>query len=189
MKVIAFNGSPRIKGNTSILIKQVFEELNKQDIDTELINITLSQLAGCKACGQCYGKGRCVIENDALNHYLEKMIEADGIILASPVYFSNVTPELKALIDRVGFVSLSNGNLLKRKVGAAVIAVRRAGATSVLSDINYFFHINQMIVPGSSYWNMGFGLSEGDVMNDKEGLDTMQHLGENVAWLLKKIKN
>jgi len=189
MKVIAFNGSPRLNGNTFTLINSVFNVLNNEGIETELINITTKPIRGCKACNKCreYKNKKCVINNDLLNEYIDKMIEADGIILGSPVFFSNVTSEMKALIDRAGYVAKVNDDLFKRKVGASVISVRRAGATSVFSDINYFFLINQMIVPGSSYWNLGVGLDKGEVNNDTEGLQTMEKLGENMAWLLKKI--
>jgi len=163
MKVVAFNGSPRINGNTSILIKTVFEELENQGIETELINITTKPLSGCKACNMCRQNKnkRCVIDSDPLNEYIEKMLEADGIILGSPVYFSNVSSEMKALIDRAGYVAKMNDDMFKRKPGAAVVSVRRAGATSVFSDLNYFFLISQMIIPGSSYWNLGVGLKPG----------------------------
>ena len=189
MKVVAFNGSPRVEGNTSILIKTVFSELEKEGIETELINIAAEPIRGCRACYKCRENlnNRCVINNDPLNSYIEKMIEADGIILGSPVYFSNVTTEMKALIDRAGFVARVNGDLLKRKVGASVVSVRRAGATNVFSDLNYFFFIGQMIVPGSCYWNLGYGLMPGDVESDEEGMKTMTVLGQNMAWLLKKI--
>jgi multimeric flavodoxin WrbA len=127
------------------------------------------------------------LPDDGLNSYIEKMETAEGIILASPVYFSNVTSEMKALIDRAGYVSKANGTLLRRKVGAAVIAMRRAGATMVYSDINLFFGIQEMIIPGSSYWNFGIGRLPGEVLKDEEGINTMETLGKNMAWLLKKL--
>ena len=189
MKVVAFNGSPRKEGNTYLLIQRVFEELKKEGIETEYVHIGGKPLRGCTACLKCRENKdkRCVLPDDHLNGYVEKMEEAQGILLASPVFFSNVTAEMKALIDRVGFVSIANGGLLKRKVGAAVVAVRRAGATIVYSDLNFFFGIHGMIVPGSSYWNLGIGRSPGDVLKDEEGLKTMETLGQNMAWLLKKL--
>ena len=189
MKVVAFNGSPRKEGNTYLLIQRVFEELKKERIETEYVHIGGRPLRGCTACLKCRENKdkRCVLPDDQLNGYVEKMEEAQGILLASPVFFSNVTAEMKALIDRVGFVSIANGGLLKRKVGAAVVAVRRAGATIVYSDLNFFFGIHGMIVPGSSYWNLGIGRSPGDVLKDEEGLKTMETLGQNMAWLLKKL--
>jgi len=189
MRVVAFNGSPRKEGNTYLLIQRVFEELKIEGIETEYVHIGGKPLRGCTACLKCRENKdrRCVLPDDHLNGYVEKMAEAEGILLASPVYFSNVTAEMKALIDRAGFVSIANGGLLKRKVGAAVVAVRRAGATIVYSDLNFFFGIHEMIVPGSSYWNLGIGRSAGDVLKDEEGLKTMETLGKNMAWLLKKL--
>lgn len=189
MKVVAFNGSPRKDGNTFHMIGRVFETLNVQGIETELVQVGGNLIHGCTACYQC-GKnqdGRCVIDNDLVNDCIQKMVEADGIILGSPTYFADVTPELKALIDRAGFVTRSNGALLRRKVGAAVIAVRRGGEIHPFDTINHFFLINEMIVPGSCYWNMGFGREKGDVEQDEEGMKTMTLLGENMAWLLKKL--
>ncbi len=131
--------------------------------------------------------GRCVHDDDVANECIAKMVEADGIILGSPTYFADLTPETKALIDRAGFVTRANGDLLKRKVGAAVIAVRRAGEIHAFDSINHFFLISQMIVPGSCYWNVGIGREKGDVEKDEEGLETMRVLGENMAWLLEKV--
>jgi multimeric flavodoxin WrbA len=128
------------------------------------------------------------VKGDILNDCIEKMLDADGIILASPTYFTDVSPEMKALIDRAGFVSKANQDMFRRKVGAAVVAVRRGGAIHAFDTMNHFFFISQMIVPGSSYWNIGIGLAPGEVRNDEEGMMTMTTLGANMAWLLKKIK-
>ncbi len=188
MKVIAFNGSPRKKGNTYHAIQTVFGVLKKEGIETELIQLGGIDIRGCRACYKCFEKkNRKCIQNDAFNLFVKKMEEADGIILGSPTYFCNVSTEMKALIDRAGLVSIANEYILRRKVGAAVVAVRRAGAAHVYSSINYFFGINHMIIPGSSYWNLGVGLKPGDILNDKEGLATFRDLGENMAWLLEKI--
>lgn len=189
MKVIAFNGSARKEGNTSILIGYVLEELRKEGIDTELFNLTGKKIRGCTACHQCFvnKNRRCSVVNDDLNECIEKMLEADGIILGSPTYFTDVSTEMKALIDRAGLVSKANEDMLQRKPGAAVVAVRRAGSLHVFSTINNFFLINQMIIPGSNYWNMGIGLNEGDVIKDEEGIMTMRVLGMNMAWLLKRL--
>ncbi len=189
MKVVAFNGSARKDGNTAILVRQVFAELEAEGIETELVQLAGKTIRGCTACGKCRENQnqRCVITSDVVNDCIAKMIEADGIILASPVYFADVTAETKALIDRAGYVSRSNGDLFKRKVGAAVVAVRRAGSVHAFDSINHFFLIGQMIVPGSVYWNMGIGRAAGEVNQDEEGLKTMQTLGQNMAWLLKKI--
>ena len=161
MKVIAFNGSPRKKGNTAMLINSVFDELQKEGIETEFLQLGAKDIKGCLACYKCFEtqNNTCVTrKDDILNEYIQKMIEADGIIIGSPTYFSNVSSEVKALIDRAGLVSIANGHFLKRKVGAAVVAVRRAGATDAFDAINKFFFINQVIVPGSAYWNLGVGL-------------------------------
>jgi multimeric flavodoxin WrbA len=190
MKVVAINGSARKDGNTAILIRKVFSVLESEGIETELIQLAGEQIHGCMACGTCrkVKNMECKIVNDNVNEYIKKMVEADGIILGSPTYFSMMTPEMKALIDRAGFVAMANGGLFKRKVGAAVVAVRRAGAVPTFDGINHFFLISQMIVPGSSYWNVGIGLNPGDVEKDAEGMQTMETLGKNMAWLLKKIK-
>ena len=189
MKVIAFNGSARKNGNTAILVNHVFRELEKEGIETELIQFAGKKIRGCIACNKCFENKdrRCSVTHDVLNSCIEKMIEADGIILASPTYFANISTELKALIDRSGMTSIANEGMFKRKVGAAVVADRRGGSIDAFNAINHFFFIGQMIVPGSTYWNMGFGLDKGDVEKDEEGLFTMKTLGENMAWLLKKI--
>ena len=191
MKVIAFNGSARKDGNTAILIKRIFKILQDEGIETELIQLSGQQIHGCTACGTCrkIQNKECKIVNDNVNEYIQKMMSADGIILGSPTYFSMMSSEMKALIDRSGFVARANGDLFKRKVGAAVVAVRRAGGMPTFDGLNHFFLINQMIVPGSSYWNVGIGLGKGDVEKDTEGLQTMEDLGKNMAWLLKKLNN
>jgi multimeric flavodoxin WrbA len=189
MKVIAFNGSPRKDGNTGILIHHVLDELKKERIKTEYIHIGGKKISGCIACYQCFKKEdkQCAIKGDAVNSYIKKMMGADGIILGSPTYFTDITPEMKALIDRAGLVARANKDMFRRKIGAAVIAVRRGGATHAFDTINHFFLIEQMIIAGSTYWNMGIGLDKGDVEKDEEGIRTMKVLGQNMAWLLKKL--
>ncbi|MBN1507497.1 MAG: flavodoxin family protein [Sedimentisphaerales bacterium] len=189
MKVIAFNGSARKDGNTAILVCRVFAELEKEGIETELVQLAGQPIHGCTACRQCFQNKdrRCAVEDDIANDCIAKMLAADGIILASPVYFADITSEMKALIDRAGYVARANDDMLKRKIGAAVIAARRAGSVHAFDSINHFFLISQMIVPGSNYWNMGIGRAKGEVEKDEEGLKTMQTLGQNIAWLLKKI--
>jgi multimeric flavodoxin WrbA len=191
MKVVAFNGSARKDGNTAVLLHRVLQVLEKEGIETELFQMAGQPIHGCTACGICrkVKNKQCKIVNDNVNTYIEKMAEADGIILGSPTYFSMMTPEMKALIDRAGFVARGNNHLFKRKVGAAVVAVRRTGAMPTFDAINHFFLISQMIVPGSSYWNVGFGLNKGDVEKDEEAMQTMDDLGANMAWLIKKIKS
>ena len=188
MKVVAFNGSPRKRGNTYHAIQTVFQVLKKEGIKTELLQLGGSNIKPCKACFKCFeNKNNRCVQNDKLNLLIEKMIGAEGIIIGSPTYFSNVSPEVKSLIDRAGLVSRANEHLFKRKVGAAVIAARRAGATHVYSSINFFFGISHMIIPGSSYWNLGIGLKPGDILKDKEGIATFKDLGQNMSWLLKKL--
>jgi len=189
MKVVAFNGSARKNGNTALLIRHVFEELEKEGIECELVQLAGEHIRGCAACSKCRvnKNGRCVIENDIVNKCIEKMIDADAIILGSPTYFADVSTEMKALIDRAGFVAKANGDMFRRKVGAGVVAVRRGGGIHVFDTLNHFFFISQMIVPGSSYWNLGYGLAPGDVEKDEEGIDTMRTLGKNMAYLLKKL--
>jgi len=189
MKVVAFNGSARKDGNTAILIRYVFRELEKEEIDTELVQLSGRRIHGCIACMKCFENKdqRCSVEDDMANECIEKMLEADGIILGSPTYFANVSTEMKALIDRAGMVSRANSDMLARKVGAAVVAVRRAGSIHVFNSMNHFFLIGQMIVPGSSYWNLGMGRQKGEVEKDDEGIKTMKDLGRNIAWLLDKL--
>ncbi len=190
MSVVAFNGSARKDGNTAILIKHVLRILEEEAIETELVQLAGETVRGCNACRSCYETKdeECIIKEDRINEYVQKMKSADGIILGSPTYFSMMTPEMKALIDRTGYVARANNNLFRRKVGAAVVAVRRAGGIPTFDGINHFFLINQMIVPGSSYWNIGIGGKKGDIESDEEGIKTMEDLGSNMAWLIKKLK-
>jgi multimeric flavodoxin WrbA len=189
MKVIAFNGSSRKGGNTAHLLGQVLQELNQEGIQTELIELAGEPVPGCIGCFRCYEKknGRCAVENDIVNEAIRKMREADGILLGSPTYFADVSASMKGLIERSGMVARANGDLFKRKIGAGVVAVRRAGASHVFSTLNNFFTISQMIIVGSSYWNIGIGREPGEVLKDEEGIKTMRDLGSNIAWLLKKI--
>lgn len=189
MKVIAVNGSPREEGNTRFLLETVCGELNQEDIATEIIQIGGRRINGCLACGKCFElkNHRCIIQGDTGNECIEKMIEANGILLGSPTYFSDLTPELKALIDRAGMVAKANNDMFKRKAGAGVVAVRRAGSIHTLDSINHLFTISQMFVVGSSYWSMGIGQGPGSVQDDDEGIMTMKNLGRNMAWLLKRI--
>jgi len=189
VKVVAFNGSARGEGNTAILIRYVLGELRDKGIETEIFNLGGKKIHGCRACRKCFENAdrQCAVKNDVLNECIEKMLGADGIILGSPTYFTDVSTEMKALIDRAGLVAKANGDMFRRKVGAAVIAVRRAGSIHAFSTINNFFLISQMIIPGSNYWNMGIGLDIGDVEKDEEGVGTMKLLGANMAWLIKRL--
>jgi multimeric flavodoxin WrbA len=190
MKVIAFNGSARKDGNTSILLNLVLDELKAEGIETEMYSLAGKPVQGCIACYKCFEKKnrRCNVEKDIMNECIQKMDEADGILLGSPTYFADVTASMKALIERCGMVGRANTDMYSRKVGAAVVAVRRAGGIHVFNSLNYFFTINGMIIPGSSYWNIGIGRQAGEVNNDAEGVQTMKNLGKNMAWLMKKIR-
>jgi multimeric flavodoxin WrbA len=189
MKVVAFNGSARKNGNTAILLKTALAELERDGIQTELIQLAGLTLSGCDACYICRDRKdkQCAIDTDPLNDYLEQAFAADGLLLGSPVYFGDITTNTKALMERMGLVSRVNGDLFKRKVGAGVVAVRRGGAMHSLNSLNHFFTIGQMILVGSSYWNIGIGREAGQVEKDDEGMQTMRTLGQNMAWVLKKL--
>lgn len=189
MKVVAINGSPRKKGNTFTSLNKVLDELKAEGIETELLQLGGKKVGGCMACFKCMDKKdrRCHGPKDDMNDFIAKIDGADGVLIGSPTYFASVSSEVKSLIDRCGLVSIANDRMLSRKVGAAVVSVRRQGATQVFNQINMFFLINNMIVPGSSYWNLAIGLEPGAVLKDEEGMQTMANLGKNMAWLLKKI--
>ena len=188
MKVVLFNGSPRKEGNTYHCLNTVMEELKAAGVECDYNWIGMEKLQGCTACMKCRDNDdqKCVLTGDKMNDYIEKMLESDGIIIGSPTYFSDLTASTKALIERAGYAT---GGYLKHKVGAAVVAVRRAGANHVFSSINYFFLIKQMFVVGSSYWNMGIGRSPGEVLDDEEGIRTFKNLAINMSYLLKKLKS
>lgn len=190
MKVIAFNGSARKDGNTAILLNLVMDELRAENIQTEMVQLAGQRISGCISCYECWENkdGKCTLKTDPVNEYIEKMLKADGILLGSPTYVADITANMKALLERVAFVSRANGgDIFKRKVGAGVVAVRRSGAIHAFSSLNYFFLLNSIFVVGSSYWNIGIGRHVGEVNNDPEGIQTMKALGQNMAWLLKKI--
>jgi multimeric flavodoxin WrbA len=186
MKVVAFNGSPRKDGNTTILINHVFRELEKEGIETELVQLSGREIHGCIACYKCFENKdqHCAVKDDIANECIEKMIQAEGILLGSPVYFTDVTSEMKALIDRSGFVSLANGGLYKNKVSAAVVAVRRSGAIHTFNTMTHFFLAGQMILIGRG---IGVGRNKGEVEKDEEGIQSVKVLGQRMGWLLKKI--
>ena len=190
MKVVAFNGSVRAKGNTAILLDTVLDELKNEGIETELVSLAGKTIPGCRACFKCFEKtdGHCAVTDDRVNDYIDKMRAADGILLGSPTYFADVTAGMKALIERAGMTARANPGILRRKLGAGVVAVRRAGAMHAFTSLNIFFLIGEMIVVGSSYWNIGIGREPGEVEKDAEGIETMKTLGRNMAWLLKRIQ-
>ena len=190
MKVVALNGSARKDGNTAILLNWVLDELRAENIETEMIQLAGERISGCIACYQCMKTKdyRCAIQTDRVNDTLQKMREAEGILLGSPTYIANITASLKAILERATIVCRANAaDMFKRKVGAGIVAVRRAGAIQAFNAMNAFFLINQMIVVGSSYWNVGIGRNAGEANSDLEGAQTMKTLGQNMAWLLKKI--
>jgi multimeric flavodoxin WrbA len=189
MRVAGINGSARKGGNTALLLRHVFTELEKEGIETRLVELSGKRFHGCTACFKCFANKdrRCAVKGDAANSCIAEIDAADGILLGSPTYFTDVTAEMKALIDRAGMVGRANGNMYRRKVGAAVVAMRRAGAIHAFDTMNHFFLIGEMIVPGSSYWNIGVGREIGDVEKDEEGVATMHALGRNMAWLLKAL--
>lgn len=191
IRVVAINGSARKGGNTAILLRHVLQELEAEGIQTELIELSGTTIHGCLACRQCSARKdrRCAQKNDMGNVLIEKMEQADGVLLGSPTYVADISPEMKALIDRACLVAKANGGIFRRKVGAGVVAVRRAGAIHAFDSLNHFFLISEMIVPGSSYWNIAIGREPGEVEKDEEGIQTMKTLGRNMAWLLKKIAN
>ena len=189
MKVLAINASARADGNTAILLRHVTDELEKEGIATEIVQLGGKKINGCIACYNCFKakNGRCAVNDDFANECIGKMRDADAIILGSPTYFADCTAAMKALIERAGFVARANNDMFGRKVGAAVVSVRRAGAIHAFDSINHFFTITQMIIVGSSYWNIGIGREKGEVEKDEEGLSTMGTLGKNIAWVMKKL--
>jgi Multimeric flavodoxin WrbA len=188
MKVVGISGSSRKNGNTTIIIKTIFEELNKAGIETELIQLADIDIQPCRACFACKGKKNCVFKSDGFSDVFNRMVEADGIILGSPVYSADVSSKMKAFLDRGGVVVATNPGLLKHKAGASVAAVRRAGGMTAVDTMNHFMLNKEMIVVGSTYWNMVYGREIGDVMNDEEGMANMRNLGQNMAWLINNLK-
>lgn len=189
MKAVAFNCSPRKDGNTAGLIRVALEIMEKEGIATELVQVGGEKVRGCQACGVCREKknGRCKYDDDIINECIAKICESDAVIIGSPTYFGDLSTEAKALVDRAGYVSRSNGGMFSRKVGAGIAVNRRAGAMHTLDSINHFFTINDMVLVGSTYWNIGVANAAGDYRRDEEGMRTIKRLGENITWLLKKI--
>ena len=189
MKVLGISGSPRAGGNTDVLVKLALDILAQEGIQTEFLSLADRPIKPCLGCAGCAKSDtvRCVQEDPAFEGMVERFMEADGVLVGSPVYFGSATPQTMALLHRVGYVSRQNDNFLRRKVGAAIAVGRRAGQNFTLAQINYFFLLSEMIIPGSTYWNMAFGRQKGEVNNDQEGLDTIRNLAKNMAWLMKKL--
>lgn len=187
MKVVGINGSARKDGNTALILKLVFAELEKEGIETELIQLAEYEIAPCRGCFACRGKGNCIFGTDGFRPILEKMAAADGLLLGSPVYSADVSARMKALLERAGVVAAVNPGLLKHKVCAAAAAVRRGGGLTAVDTMNHFFLNKEMLVVGSTYWNMVYGREAGDVLGDEEGVANMKNLGRNMAWALKRV--
>lgn len=187
MKVLGINGSARKDGNTAIIMKLVFSELEKRGIETELIQLSGRSIVPCTGCFHCRGKQACANNKDDFCECLEKVINSDGLLLGSPVYSADVSATMKAFLERAGVVAAGNPGLLRHKVGASVAAVRRGGGLTAIDTMNHFLLNKEVIVAGASYWNIVYGKEIGDVYNDMEGIQNMHNLGENMAWLLKKI--
>lgn len=189
MRALGINGSPKKEGNTYLAIKTVMDILKADGLETEIFHIGGRPVSGCTDCKKCLKNrnGECAI-NDHINEAIKKAAASDILLIGSPVYFSNVSTEVKAFIDRAGRVGRANDFLFKNKIGAAIAVARRAGKTSVISQINYFFLVEQMIIPGSTYWNGLVGRDPGDVLSDKEGLQNLKVLAQNISWLARKLR-
>jgi multimeric flavodoxin WrbA len=189
MYALAVNGSPRKEGNTELLLREVLAELKNAGWETELVKVGGTSIRGCIACQKCFENkdNECAVKEDKFNDVFAKMLKADAMILGSPTYFAAVSADLKALIERAGYVAYANNHAFSGKIGAAVVAVRRGGATHVYDTINHMFQMSRMIIPGSTYWNMGFGLGKGEVLKDDEGLANMRHLAKCIDWLGRAI--
>lgn len=189
MKAIAVNGSPRKDGNTNYMLKVVLKELESSGIETQIIQAGDRNIHGCTACGKCRTSEdmRCVYDDDIVNASIEKIAKADALILGSPVYFGGLTAQMKAFIDRVGYVTRPH-KALKGKICASVAVARRNGALVAFNSMNNLFTISESIIVGSSYWNQGVGRAEGDVANDEEGMQTMKILGQNIAQVMLALK-
>lgn len=190
MKVVAFNGSPNKKGNTYNSIETVAAELEKEGIEIEIIHVGNKLVRGCLACGGCSRNQneRCVIETDNVNEWIQKMKEADGIILGSPVYYSAIAGTMKSFLDRAFFVATSNGGMFRHKIGASVVAVRRSGGIPVFDQLNNYINYSEMIMPTSNYWNVAYGTEPGEVTQDEEGMQIMRILGKNMSWMMKVVE-
>ena len=185
MYALAINGSPREGGNTERMLSAALGPLRDAGWRTELVQVGGRPMRGCIACFQCHKNKdkRCVLTEDAFNEVFARMLEADAIIIGSPTYFADVTAETKAVLDRAGFVAMGNGRAFAGKIGAAVVVARRGGAIHVFDTINHMYYINRMVIPGSRYWNIGYGMGPGDVDKDEEAIKNMHHLGQMIAWL------
>jgi multimeric flavodoxin WrbA len=191
VKVVAFNGSPHKEGNTYSALKAVIDELEKQGITTEIIHMGHKAIRGCTACYKCVENKdeKCSLKDDDVNEWIQKIKEADGIILGSPVHYSAISATLKAFLDRAFYVASANGGLFRHKVGASVLAVRRSGGLPAFNQLNNYILYAEMLMPSANYWNVAHGSVPGELLQDEEGLQIMRVLGKNMAWLLKLVEN
>ena len=190
MKVVAFNGSPKKAGNTYNAIRTVAAELEKEGIEVEIVHVGNKVIRGCIACGGCSRNQneRCVLDKDEVNEWIQKMKEADGIILGSPVYYSAIAGTMKSFLDRAFYVASVNGGMFRHKIGASVVAVRRSGGIPVFDQLNNFINYSEMIMPTSNYWNVAYATNPGEVTQDEEGMQIMRVLGKNMSWLMKVVE-
>ena len=189
-KAIAVCGSPRIDGNTQELLQFFCDRVKEQGLETELILLARNRVEPCVACQKCKQTkdGACAQKDDEFNAVFDKMKAADAIVVGSPVYFGCATAQITSLLQRAGYVAKANGGMLAGKVGGSIVVARRAGQNFTFGQLNYFFGISDMVVPGSTYWNIAFGRNKGEVMNDEEGVQTVAHFADNVAALVKKLR-
>jgi multimeric flavodoxin WrbA len=191
MKVVAFNGSPNKEGNTFQALTIVAEELKAEGIEVEIVHVGNKVIRGCIACGGCMKNQneKCVLPDDDVNEWIQKMKNADGILLGSPVHFSSIAGTVKSFLDRAFFVTSVNGSMLHHKVGAAVVAVRRSGGVTTFNQLNNYLNYAEMLMPTSNYWSVIHGMAPGEVQQDGEGKQIMGVLGKNMAWLMKLVEN
>ena len=191
MKVVAFNGSPNKQGNTYLALKLVLDELEKEGIETEIVQVSGKSIRGCIACGMCAKNKdeKCALSGDEVNDWIQKIKNADGLLLGSPVHYSAIAADMKAFLDRAFYVQGGNGRLFRHKVGAALVAVRRSGGVATFDQLNHYLNCSEMLMPTSNYWNVIHGAKPGEVLQDTEGVQVMSLLGKNMTWLLKLLEN
>ena len=190
MYAVGINGSPRKGGNTQMLVTTVLDSLKEAEWETEFVQLGGQAIRGCQACSGCFKKKdfTCVMQDDCFQEIFNKIMKADAVVIGSPTYYSDVNAEVKALLDRVGYVALANNRALKGKIGAAVVAVRRGGAIHAFDSINHMYLMSQMVVPGSVYWNIGFGLRREDVKEDAEGIANMKNLAQTIDLVARAVR-
>jgi len=188
IRILGIVGSPRMGGNTELLVAEALRASTEDGAETEILRLADKEVRPCDACLSCRKTGECRIKDD-FNTIFEKMSTADGIILASPVFFGSATPQIKAMIDRAGYLSIAKGRIFENKVGGAMVVARRAGHNFTLAQLLFFFLSQGMIIPGSTYWNIAFGREKGEVAKDEEGLQTARNFGKKMVWLIRRVKD